>query len=101
MNRSPEATAKLHAEFLTAVELLNREEVYRLLRLGVNINTQNKAGDSPLHQCIKDGKLDSVKLLVDFGADITLPNRDGWSPMHVATFLGYRDMMLYLLMNGR
>lgn len=85
---------------MDAVKRLDREKVYKILNKGVNINTINEEGDTLLHYFIKDGKIQSVKLLVEFGADANLANRDGWPPMHVATFLGHRDIMLYLLMNG-
>jgi len=91
---------KLNVELLDAVKKLDREQVYKLLSKGANINSINEEGDTLLHHFIKDGKLQSVKLLVEFGADTNLANKDGWPPMHVATFLGHRDMMLYLLMNG-
>ncbi|KAJ7340449.1 hypothetical protein OS493_003197 [Desmophyllum pertusum] len=83
--------------FQEAVNRRDREEVHRLLSVGVNINAINEAGDTPLHQCIRDGRIDSAKLLVEFGADVKRTNRDGWSPVHLATFLGHRELMMYLL----
>lgn len=85
---------------MDAVKKLDREKVYKILNKGADINALNDDGDSLLHYFIKDGKIQSVKLLVEFGADTTLQNKDGWPPMHVATFLGHRDIMLYLIMNG-
>lgn len=83
--------------FQDAVNRKDREEVHRLLSIGVNINALNEAGDTPLHQCIRDGRVDSAKLLVEFGADIRRTNRDGWSPVHLATTLGQRDLVMFLL----
>ena len=83
--------------FQEAVNRKDREEVHRLLSLGVNINALNEAGDTPLHQCIRDGRIDSAKLLVEFGADIKRTNRDGWSPVHLATALGQRDLVMFFL----
>lgn len=87
-------------EFQEAVNRRDRAEINRLLRKGVNINAINEAGDTPLHQCIRDGRIESAKLLVELGADVKRANRDGWSPAHLATSLGQRDLLLYLLLNS-
>jgi len=92
---------QIQKEFQEAVNRRDRAEVNRLLRNGVNINALNEAGDTPLHQCIRDGRIESAKLLVEFGADVKRTNRDGWSPAHLATFLGHRDILLYLIMNSK
>lgn len=87
-------------EFQEAVNRRDRAEINRLLRNGVNINGINEAGDTPLHQCIRDGRIESAKLLVELGADVKRANRDGWSPAHLASSLGQRDLLLYLIMNS-
>ena len=94
---SSKDTRQNQKAFQEAVNRKDREEVHRLLSIGVNINALNEAGDTPLHQCIRDGRIESAKLLVEFGADIKRTNRDGWSPVHLATFLGQRELMNYLL----
>lgn len=87
-------------DFQEAVNRRDRAEISRLLKNGFNINALNEAGDTPLHQCIRDGKTESAKLLVEFGADVKRTNRDGWSPAHLATSLGHRDLLLYLIMHS-
>lgn len=94
---SSKDTRKNQKAFQEAVNNRDRQEVHRLLSIGVDINALNEAGDTPLHQCIRDGRIESAKLLVEFGADIRRTNRDGWSPVHLATFLGQRELMVYLL----
>lgn len=63
----------------------------------VNVNFFDREGQTALHNSILEGNLESVKLLVKFGADIRLANRDGWSPYHIAAFSGHRDIVLYLV----
>lgn len=87
-------------DFQEAVNRRDKAEISRLLKNGFNINALNEAGDTPLHQCIRDGKTESAKLLVEFGADVKRTNRDGWSPAHLATSLGHRDLLLYLIMHS-
>lgn len=70
-------------DFQEAVNRRDKAEISRLLKNGFNINALNEAGDTPLHQCIRDGKTESAKLLVEFGADVKRTNRDGWSPRNV------------------
>lgn len=91
---------KTQKEFQEAVNRRDKSEISRFLRNGFNINALNEAGDTPLHQCIRDGRKESAKLLVDFGADVQRTNRDGWSPAHLASFLGHRDLLLYLMINS-
>lgn len=95
-----QTTRQTQKEFQEAVNRRDRAEINRLLRNGVNINALNEEGDTPLHQCIREGRVESAKLLVEFGADVKRTNRDGWSPAHLATFLGHRDLLLYLIMNS-
>lgn len=95
-----ERNRRIQKEFQEAVNRRDRAEINRLLSNGVNINALNEAGDTPLHQCIRDGRIESAKLLVEFGADVTRTNRDGWSPAHLATSLGHRQLLLYLIMNS-
>ncbi|PFX19486.1 notch-regulated ankyrin repeat-containing protein-like [Stylophora pistillata] len=90
-------TREKQRAFQDAVNRKDREEVHRLLSNGLHINALNEAGDTALHQCIRDGRIDSAKLLVEFGADIKRTNRDGWSPVHLATTLGQRDLVMFLL----
>ena len=63
----------------------------------VDVNWYNVDGQTALHQGCRDGNLELVKLLVQFGANVRLTNRDGWSPLHLATYHGHRDVVMYLI----
>lgn len=100
-NKSTTSTSpnQLQHELQEALNKQDSREVYRLIRNGASINAINKDGNAPLHQCIINGNLEAVKLLVDYGADITMANRDGWNAVHIASFKGQRDIVNYLIMN--
>ena len=86
-----------HEKFLDAVRNGDKIELERLLDIGkVNVNSFDREGQTALHLCCLEGKLDLVKLLVKFGADVRLANRDGWTAMHIAACGGHRDITLYL-----
>ncbi|CAF4863799.1 unnamed protein product, partial [Rotaria sp. Silwood1] len=39
-----------------------------------------------------------LKLFVEYGnCDLFISNRDGWLPLHIAAYLGYMDIVYYLL----
>lgn len=48
---------------------------------GLNVNSANSAGETPLMLAALRGRLDTVQLLVARGA---LINREGWTPLHYA-----------------
>jgi ankyrin repeat protein len=59
-------------------------------------------GSTPLHEAVRSNQLDCVKLLVDEGstppgADRNAPTLAGNTPMHLAAFLGYTDIVEYLI----
>ena len=45
--------------------------------------------ETPLHECIRSGKMDSVKELIHHGSDVNHRNSLGFSPLHIA--LQHRD----------
>jgi len=53
---------------------------------------------SLVHLCCLYNRLDLLKLLVEYGkCDTWLSNDDGWLPLHIAVYLGYTDIVYYLL----
>lgn len=63
-----------------------------------NLNYLKYNGQSLVHLCCLYNRLDLLKFLVEFGhCDISIVNNDGWLPIHIASYLGYMDIVLYLL----
>ncbi|MHC5081266.1 MAG: ankyrin repeat domain-containing protein, partial [Planctomycetota bacterium] len=57
-----------------------------LLTQGVEVNTSDKEGDTPLHNAAERGEEEHVTLYIVNGADVNAENRAGLTPMWVALF---------------
>jgi len=63
----------------------------------IDINEYNTEGRTALQQCVFEGNLPTVKLLVKYGADAKLTTRDGFSPLHLASFSGHSNILMYII----
>ena len=58
----------------------------------IDVDTQDKYGNTPLHYAVKCGSLEMVKLLVEQGgADVKTRNEKNMSALHIAIYGGYRN----------
>ena len=73
----------LCAMFADAYDLL--EAILAVRKL--DIDTQDKYGNTPLHYAVKCGSLEMVKLLVEAGADIKTRNQANMTPLHIAIYM--------------
>lgn len=70
-----------------------------LLAAGANPALKNDRGESPLHECLECGALNTALLLIPH----TLPgimSRYGETPLHIASRKNYVDMVAKLLEHG-
>jgi ankyrin repeat protein len=51
--------------------------VERIVKLGADVNKQDKDGESPLMHALRTKNLKIIELLLDHGADLTLTNKNG------------------------
>ena len=66
------------------------EVIQALLATGlVNINSQDKYGQTPLFHAVARGHTTAVQLLMDHGADQSLTDNEGMSPLSLARNLGF------------
>lgn len=65
-----------------------------------NLDEINISGVTALTQSALDGRIESVKFLVELGADVNKKDRFGWAPLHYAASEGYQDICRYLLKHG-
>jgi ankyrin repeat protein len=59
-----------------------------------------RLGWSPLYRSVAFNQLESVKILLEYGADVNLQNRLGESPLHQAANNNFMEISKVLLENG-
>ncbi|KAL8664551.1 MAG: hypothetical protein Q9202_002960 [Teloschistes flavicans] len=65
--------------------------------MGLNLDLQNEAGNTPLHWAAMNGHLEVVKLLVKSGADLKVQNQAGHDATFEAERGGKEDVVAWLL----
>ncbi|KAF2899120.1 hypothetical protein ILUMI_07054 [Ignelater luminosus] len=76
------------------------ESMEYVLKLGVDINKQDKYGETPLFCATRMGKLAAIKLLLKFDADINKSDAFKITPLHVATERGFNECAAELIDSG-
>ena len=62
-----------------------------LIQARVEVNTRNKAGNSPIHIAVFQGDKGDTRLinkLLDTNVDVNIKNNEGFAPIHYAAILG-------------
>jgi len=86
---------------LEAAKKGNTEAVSLLLKLGADINTTDKRGNTPLHNAAEKGDLELVKLLSKQpGVDLNKANRLLRTPLHNAAAKGHAEVVSHMLSMG-
>ncbi|AWP11167.1 putative DNA-binding protein RFXANK isoform 4 [Scophthalmus maximus] len=70
--------------------------VESLLRHGVDINTYDWNGGTPLLYAVRGNHIKCVEALLAKGADMTIESDSGYSPMALAVALGHKKMQKVL-----
>lgn len=67
-----------------------------------DVNAQDNAGNSALHEAALNGHLDIVKLLIEYGADVNIKSSESCSdtPLIDASANGHLNVVKYLLDHG-
>ena len=73
---------------------------FLLLQWGVDINSQDEGGTSPLLGAVQGGHLDVVQLLIDSGADMGSRTNDGRTALHFASQNGHVKVAKLLIQNN-
>lgn len=69
-------------------------------RYGVNINAQNKAGKTPLHNAVTRKSIAATEALVKEGALLDICDEDGNTPLHIAVRLSNTEIEQILVKAG-
>jgi ankyrin repeat protein len=65
------------------------------------LNLRNRYGWTPLHWAARNGHLQTVTALLDWGADVNAADANGWTPLFPAAYWGQRaDVVQRLLDTG-
>ncbi len=92
---------KQNQKFLRAVANNDLEEVKKLIKQGVDINTKDEKGFTALsHACLITKNIEMIELLIDNGADIDTKTNEGNTPLISACYFGNNDVVDCLVSNG-
>ncbi|XP_005994187.1 cyclin-dependent kinase 4 inhibitor D [Latimeria chalumnae] len=67
-----------------------------LLKCGADPNVQDAHGNTPAHDAVRTGFLETLQVLVENGANVNLPDGGGSLPIHLAVREHREDMVKYL-----
>lgn len=74
--------------------------VYALIAAGVDVNSANEHGTTPLMAAAAQGHLAVVSLLLESGADFKAKRLDAFDALALAVFYGHLDIVRELLARG-
>ncbi|MBI2786477.1 MAG: ankyrin repeat domain-containing protein [Legionella longbeachae] len=77
----------------------NKKMVRYLLQYHLDINKDNKRGESPLYIALVNGHYDMVYYLIDKGAHLNYVNRYGQSLLHLAIINNHNHVSKFLIKN--
>lgn len=69
---------------LSFIDGATEHVIERFLKCGVNVNSPDAYGFTPLHKAAKTGDITSAAYLVKNGADIRVKTKQGHTPLHLA-----------------
>ena len=96
---SPTTGAKGVASMHRAATMGLTEAVSSLLSFGANPNSKDDLGETPLHKAVREGHIETVKLLLDV-SDANDANSEGMTPLHWACLAGDQSMVALLVQHG-
>ena len=73
------------------------EAVKQHLAAGVDANTKNEFGGTPLHNAAVNAETEIVALLITAGADVNAKDEVGMTPSHTAAFEGHKEVVELLV----
>ncbi len=86
--------------FIQSAEKNDREAVALFLGSGMDVDTRDDRGWTPLMVSAFNGNEEMALLLIRCGADINAKDKAGYGPLHWASFNGYSNVVKLLIEKG-
>ena len=83
-----------------AAELGTIKQVKRFIDKGVDVNSRNEDGETPLHMAVYYGGRSMVEFLIANGAIVDIKNNGGETPLHPAAWAGETAVITTLINYG-
>lgn len=78
----------------------NEVLVKLLLEHGAEIDAQDRAGNTPLHNAVLKSQKNIVQMFLKWGADLEAQSRSGMTALHIAALRDNREMIQFLIAEG-
>ncbi len=88
------------AELFYAAESGDITIIKDLVSLGTDVNSQDKAGWSPLHFAAEKNYIDIVRFLLKNRAETSIKDNVGITPLHIASWEGNENVVKILISNN-
>ncbi|WP_264329360.1 ankyrin repeat domain-containing protein [Wolbachia endosymbiont (group A) of Andrena hattorfiana] len=79
-------------------EMLGTTEYF--IQKGADVNAKDKDGNTPLHLAAMKGKIDVVKILLEYNADVNTKNNEGRTALYYAANNNHQELVELLLAHG-
>ena len=66
---------------------------------GLDVNTKDIDGKTPIHVAVEENKLETVRLLFKEGGDLDSRTNEGDTPLHAAARYGHTEVVKFILSN--
>ena len=96
----PSQTSEGEALHSAASNRNRTADVERMLANGVDVDSRDKMGWTPLYHAAGLGHTRTVELLIAYGADVNTEDNKGETPLHVAAQSGFPEIVKLLLDAG-
>ena len=73
---------------------------YLVKECGLNVNEIDIYGQTPIYYCVRDHKLETVKLMIDLGTNINIEDKYGQTCLFYAIREGHKDVVELLIEKG-
>ncbi|WP_265033965.1 ankyrin repeat domain-containing protein [Wolbachia endosymbiont (group A) of Sicus ferrugineus] len=70
------------------------------IQKGADVNAKDKDGNTPLHLAAMKGKIDVVKILLEYNADVNTKNNEGRTALYYAANNNHQELVELLLAHG-